>query len=580
MTEVISKEQCTGCGACMNVCPKGAISMQADAEGFDQPHIDSQCCIDCGLCQQSCPVLHASEHNYASGNTIQQAFAARNSQREERMVSSSGGVFAVLARQVLAAGGAVVGVAYDAQFDAEWRIIENADELPLLQGSKYLQCRVDDQTFAQVKQLLQTGRKVLFSGMACQVEGLKSYLRKDYEHLYCADLICMGIPSARVWQQYLGWRFAGEQIMSVNFKEKGIGWKQFRLAIDTDQQQFREIGMKNAYLQSMFKGFNMRRSCFNCPFKRLERAADFTLADCWGAFNEVPALDDNRGLSSVIVHSEKGLALWLEAAAHLESQQLPIDTVVAGNRNMVEHKQLDAEGREQFYRLLSEDVQKAFNYSATYQPVPTVVSIPKKHHPMIDRLVRWLTPSRWHIDKQLFHELYDYDLQYNAAFRGLQQLRKEDLQSDQMLYIKLYRQTQAAWHTNLRKYYLRKLKRFGRQTGIQLHDHMGLPKGLIIGHTGTIVINEYAQIAGNLFVTHGVTIGRDIRGKRAGAPTIGKNVCIRCNSTVVGGITIGDDVLIAPNTFVNFDVPSHSVVIGNPATIHPREHATEGHLPA
>ena len=111
-----------------------------------------------------------------------------------------------------------------------------------------------------------------------------------------------------------------------------------------------------------------------------------------------------------------------------------------------------------------------------------------------------------------------------------------------------------------------------------LYENMNIPKGLIIGHPGTVVINGNAKFQGNLMLTHGVTIGRDIRGKHAGTPRFGKNVCIRCNSTVVGGITIGDDVLIAPNTFVNFDVPSHSIVIGNPASIHHRDNATEGHI--
>ncbi len=120
--------------------------------------------------------------------------------------------------------------------------------------------------------------------------------------------------------------------------------------------------------------------------------------------------------------------------------------------------------------------------------------------------------------------------------------------------------------------------RISERTGIMLNENLNLPKGLIIGHPGTIIINANAKFAGNLFLTHGVTIGRDIRGKRFGAPRFGKNVCIRCNSTVVGNISIGDDVLIAPNTFVNFDVPSHSIVIGNPAQIHHRANATEGHL--
>lgn len=189
-----------------------------------------------------------------------------------------------------------------------------------------------------------------------------------------------------------------------------------------------------------------------------------------------------------------------------------------------------------------------------------------------------LNPKRWFINTKLFHELYDYDLKFNASFRGEEKLSKDELNMLQIRYLWYYRKAQAAngsiWYT----YYMKKLIKFSEYTGIMLYENMNLAKGLIIGHPGTIIINGHAKNAGNLMLTHGVTIGRDIRGKRAGTPTFGKNVCIRCNSTVVGGITIGDDVLIAPNTFVNFDVPSHSIVIGNPATIHHKENATEGHI--
>ena len=111
-----------------------------------------------------------------------------------------------------------------------------------------------------------------------------------------------------------------------------------------------------------------------------------------------------------------------------------------------------------------------------------------------------------------------------------------------------------------------------------MYENLNIGEGLIIGHLGTIVVNCHAKFGNEIMLTHGVTIGRDVRGKRKGSPTLGNRVCIRTNSTIVGNITIGDDVLIAPNTFVNFDVPSHSIVIGNPASIHYRDNATEGHL--
>ena len=194
------------------------------------------------------------------------------------------------------------------------------------------------------------------------------------------------------------------------------------------------------------------------------------------------------------------------------------------------------------------------------------------------RFGKLFNPKYWKINKALYKERYEYDLKFNASFRGipLEKLRKTDM--PEIYYLNLYRKCQASIGTIWARYYLARLKAFSRKTGVGLVDNLNLPKGLIIGHIGTIVISGNASFSENLFITHGVTIGRDIRGKRCGSPTFGKNVCIKCNSTIVGAVSIGDDVLIAPNTFVNFDVPCHSVVIGNPATIHPRDCATEGFL--
>ncbi len=193
-------------------------------------------------------------------------------------------------------------------------------------------------------------------------------------------------------------------------------------------------------------------------------------------------------------------------------------------------------------------------------------------------ICKLFTKRFWCIDKAKFKEVYDYDLRFNASFRGKDKLSKADLNLLQIRYLCYYRKAQFSRGTIWGRYYMRRLIRFSEHTGIMLYENMDIPRGLIVGHPGPIIINSQSSFDGNLFLTHGVTVGRDIRGKRAGAPHFGKNICIRCNSTVVGGINIGDDVLIAPNTFVNFDVPSHSIVIGNPATIHHRDNATEGHI--
>jgi len=359
MVEVLEHDKCTGCGACFTSCAHKAISMQYDDEGFEYPVINQKSCIDCGLCQASCPVIHFDLEKRKRYSNVQRGYAARNRNLPQRLVSSSGSVFPPIAEWILDNGGVVVGTAYDERFNVKHLIVENKEDLYLLQGSKYLQCNVDNSTFKKVRYELNSGRMVLYSGMACQVEGLKSYLRRDYDNLYTIDLICMGIPSSKVWQIYLDTFFNGEIIKHVNFKEKSAGWDSFCVHIETDKQIFKESGMNNLYLQSMFRTWNMRLSCFNCPFKNAERLSDFTLADCWGAYRLVPELNDNMGLSSVIVHSVKGIRLWNQLAEKIDSKEISIDEIAAGNTNLISNKPQNGR-RDVFYDYLKTNPRMAF----------------------------------------------------------------------------------------------------------------------------------------------------------------------------------------------------------------------------
>lgn len=196
----------------------------------------------------------------------------------------------------------------------------------------------------------------------------------------------------------------------------------------------------------------------------------------------------------------------------------------------------------------------------------------------IDKLKNIFSISYYKKNTRVYKDLINYDYKFNAAFRGIKSLSRKEKNSIEIKYLKCYRKCQAYRNTLWGDIAFIKLKKLSEKTGIGLNDNLNIGKGLVIGHWGRIVMNTVAEFGNEIMLTHNVTIGRDVRGKRKGSPKIGNRVCIRSNSTVVGNITIGDDVLIAPNTFVNFDVPSHSVVIGNPATIHHRDNATEGHL--
>lgn len=361
MIEVIEHNRCTGCSACYTACAHNAITMQYDEEGFEYPVVNQDVCIDCGLCQITCPVLQYDKRKTlrTANNDAQVGYAAKNKNYTQRLISSSGSIFPPIAEWILEKGGLVVGIAYDEKFNAKHLIIDSKDDLKDIQGSKYLQCKADNTTFIRIKDELKTGRLVLYSGMACQVEGLKSFLRKEYENLYTIDLICMGIPSSVIWQKYLNAFFNGETVLHVNFKEKSVGWDSFCFYIKTNKREFKERGMENLYLQSMFRSWNMRPSCFQCPFKNERRFSDFTLADCWGANRLVPSIDDNKGLSSVIVHSTKGQRLWRLLADKVDSVEICINDIAAGNQNLIRNKQQTGD-RKLFYEMLNCNPRKAF----------------------------------------------------------------------------------------------------------------------------------------------------------------------------------------------------------------------------
>ena len=361
MFEVLEKSKCCGCAACFSSCPHQAISMRIDNEGFEYPVINQQKCVDCGLCQKVCPVIQYDNKQVQrdAHNDAQIGYAARNKNYAQRLISSSGSIFPPIAEWILENNGIVVGAAYDEQFNVVHKIIDSTDGLEDIQGSKYLQCKADNTTFIRIRDELKARRLVLYAGMACQVEGLKAFLRKEYENLYTIDLICMGIPSPVVWQTYLNTFFEGEKLLHVNFKEKSIGWNTFCFYIKTDKREFKEIGMENLYLQSMFRSWNMRPSCFQCPFKKKERSSDFTLADCWGACKLVPEINDNKGLSSVIVHSKKGQDLWEILSDRIDCREISIDDIATGNSNLIQNKPQTGD-RQLFYRLLESHPREAF----------------------------------------------------------------------------------------------------------------------------------------------------------------------------------------------------------------------------
>lgn len=306
MIDIQNKQDCCGCGACAQACPKGCITMAEDAEGFLYPTVDPSACIHCGLCNRSCP-MQAD----APAEALPKAYAAYAADDSLREASSSGGIFSLLAQWVLDNGGVVFGAAYGEDFSVCHCMITSPEELPLLRGSKYVQSRIED-TFRQAKQQLDAGKTVLFSGVGCQITGLKAYLNREYPQLYTVDVLCHGVPSPKVWRSYLQEQKAafGGHIQSVSFRNKEEGWKRFSMKIDFPGGSYRKPMLEDPFLRFFLENICLRPSCHACQFKTLPHASDLTLGDAWGIANLMPDMDDDRGTSLILMNSQKGQFLF------------------------------------------------------------------------------------------------------------------------------------------------------------------------------------------------------------------------------------------------------------------------------
>ncbi len=328
----ISSTACCGCTACASICPKHAITMQEDSEGFQSPTLDKELCVECGLCHTVCPVIAPPKHK-----AQQTVWAAWAKDDKERRNSSSGGVSSVLARKILAEGGAVVGAVMD-NFRVHHDIIEDASELHRMQGAKYVQSDMED-CFVRAKAMLDAGRKVMFTGTPCQVAGFRNYLRKDYDNLLCVDLVCHGVPSPAVLRRYVEeLKQTYYTAVSLTFRDKTKGWNpSHAIALYDDRGNvcFREPGPFNVYLRGFLRNVFDRASCASCKFASVERTGDITLGDFWTIDQFDPSLSDKKGTSLCFLNSHRGRAACESVQEELATvRECPVSAAVAGQAQL------------------------------------------------------------------------------------------------------------------------------------------------------------------------------------------------------------------------------------------------------
>lgn len=306
MITITDKSQCCGCSACVQRCPKQCITMAEDNEGFLYPQVDTSKCVDCHLCEKVCPVISQDE-----ARTPLEVYAAKNSDDDIRLKSSSGGIFTLLAEQTIKGGGVVFGACWDKDWNVKHDYIDNISDLQRFRSSKYLQSVIGD-NYLKAEQFLKTGRKVMFTGTPCQIAGLKHFLRKEYDNLLAVEIICHSVPSPGVWQQYLTTRlhtlkWNKSDIRNISFRDKKTGWKTYSFVIENkDGNSFIELSSKNAFMRGFLADLYTRPSCHACPAKQLRSGSDLTLGDFWGIESLMPEIDDDKGVSAIIVNSDKG----------------------------------------------------------------------------------------------------------------------------------------------------------------------------------------------------------------------------------------------------------------------------------
>lgn len=358
----LTEASCCGCEACVNICPKNAISMQAGTLGSLFPVIDSNLCVECGLCEKVCQ--YKTKPSFRS---VAKVYAAANTDETSLKKSASGGIFYAIAESFVANGGVVYGCSMecmDNKLSTMHVQVSSNDNLCKLQGSKYVQSEIRE-TYKSVKKDLDNEKLVLFSGTPCQIGGLKSYLlNRKYDNLYTIDLICHGVPSDEFFQKYLDYQEKKLKcrIKEYTFRDKSIGWGlvgKMTFLTNSGKLKTKLIPDKlSSYYNLFLRGLIYRDSCYECMYAQKNRVSDITIGDYWGIENEHPellaenggSLSIKNGISCVLVNSEKGKNILMKYGKKLQLYSSDFEKAARKNKQLNSPMHLDRGMREKIIR--------------------------------------------------------------------------------------------------------------------------------------------------------------------------------------------------------------------------------------
>lgn len=343
----MNKKDCCGCAACVNICPKSAITMEKDEIGQYFPRINDTLCIDCGACKRVCDFQRKDENQF--GHQVLSAYGAASKNESLIKKSASGGMFAQLAEFFLEKGGVVYGAAMlqEDKLRVKHIRVEDQTQLYLIQGSKYIQSDTCD-TYQKVKQDLAKGRQVLFSGTPCQAAALRSFLKRDYENLIVVDIVCHGVSTAQIFQGYISFLEKKKNIKITNFvfRDKSVGW-----GLDAKYEYLKKSKLKtqrlyyklSSFYNYYLKASTYRENCYHCKYACPSRIGDITLGDFWGVEKNQPdclrenggIFDEKKGISFCLVNSQRGAELFEKISSKINYVDSDFETISMQNGNLL-----------------------------------------------------------------------------------------------------------------------------------------------------------------------------------------------------------------------------------------------------
>lgn len=330
MIQIKDKSDCCGCSACVSICNHNAINFKSDEEGFLYPHINKTKCIDCGLCNIVCPVLSRKADPLTSSTTTTlNYYAIRHKDKNVLETSSSGGAFSLLADWILSRNGVVCGVEYSSTGKVQHAFVEKREDICKLRGSKYVQSDISG-IYNKIKTILKQDRYVLFSGTPCQVDGLKKFLRKDYEKMLTVDLVCHSIPSPLIFKEYLelASKKLKNKVLSIDMRyKKTYGWSHrysYRFNLENGKNVVDPLWIVN-WGRLFFSELTNRPSCGECQYTNFNRPGDFTIADFWDDEHKRPDIYSKEGTSLLLVNSDKSKNILDEIASQCRLWEITKD---------------------------------------------------------------------------------------------------------------------------------------------------------------------------------------------------------------------------------------------------------------